>query len=99
MVLLDLILVKNKHQNRIQRKHYFKYLVFSYYVLVVYFHVTFYSKLSRSFLNLSPSPADSGHGDEFDETKKLRQAYDELREKHNDKIEELLKSLGELNEK
>ncbi|XP_025406682.1 uncharacterized protein LOC112680715 isoform X2 [Sipha flava] len=57
------------------------------------------NKLSRSFLNPSPSPADSGHGDEYDETKKLRQAYDELREKHNDKIEELLKSLGELNEK
>lgn len=50
-------------------------------------------------MNLSPSPADSGHGDEYDETKKLRQAYDELREKHNDKIEELLKSLGEINEK
>ncbi|VVC32705.1 Hypothetical protein CINCED_3A012298 [Cinara cedri] len=57
------------------------------------------SKLSRSFLNPSPSPADSGHGDDYDEAKKLRQAYDELREKHNDKIEELLKSLGELNEK
>jgi len=50
-------------------------------------------------LNPSPSPADSGHGDEYDETKKLRQAYDELREKHNDKIEELLKRLGELHEK
>lgn len=58
-----------------------------------------FSKLSRSFLNPSPSPADSGHGDEYDEAKKLRQAYDELREKHNDKIEELLKSLGDLNEK
>jgi hypothetical protein len=57
------------------------------------------TKLSRSFLNPSPSPADSGHGDEYDEAKKLRQAYDELREKHNDKIEELLKRLGELNEK
>lgn len=58
-----------------------------------------FSKLSRSFLNPSPSPADSGHGDEYDEAKKLRHAYDELREKHNDKIEELLKRLGELNEK
>ncbi|XP_050059151.1 uncharacterized protein LOC114122606 isoform X1 [Aphis gossypii] len=57
------------------------------------------TKLSRSFLNPSPSPADSGHGDEYDEVKKLRQAYDELREKHNDKIEELLKNLGDLNEK
>ncbi|XP_050423611.1 protein quick-to-court isoform X2 [Adelges cooleyi] len=57
------------------------------------------SKLSRNFLNPSPSPADSGHGDEYDEVKKLRQVYDELREKHNDKIEELLKNLGELNEK
>ncbi|KAL4089858.1 hypothetical protein QTP88_024808 [Uroleucon formosanum] len=57
------------------------------------------TKLSRSFLNPSPSPADSGHGDEYDEAKKLRQAYDELREKHNDKIEELLKRLGELHEK
>lgn len=50
-------------------------------------------------MNPSPSPADSGHGDEYDEAKKLRQAYDELREKHNDKIEELLKRLGELHEK
>lgn len=55
--------------------------------------------MSRSFLNPSPSPADSGHGDEYDEVKKLRQAYDELREKHNDKIEELLNNLRELNEK
>ncbi|XP_050549110.1 protein quick-to-court isoform X2 [Daktulosphaira vitifoliae] len=56
-------------------------------------------KLTRHFLNPSPSPADSGHSDEYDEIKKLRQAYDELREKHNDKIEELLKNLGEINEK
>lgn len=69
--------------------------IFDYYL----FQIIFHSKLSRSFLNPSPSPADSGHGDEYDETRKLRQAYDELREKHNDKIEELLNNLGELNEK
>lgn len=65
----------------------------------IFLYVTYCSKLSRSFLNPSPSPADSGHGDEYDEAKKLRSAYDELREKHNDKIEELLKNLGELSEK
>jgi len=70
-----------------------------YWTILIGLSISNFSKLSRSFLNPSPSPADSGHGDEYDEAKKLRQAYDELREKHNDKIEELLKRLGELNEK